>query len=71
MRQEGVSVQRAAAQKWSNITGNGTLPRRMLYLLIGCEDVVIMGVKLEEFSELENEHAGRGDSSLHVLEDLS
>ncbi|KAI1074587.1 hypothetical protein F5B20DRAFT_586200 [Whalleya microplaca] len=60
MRRGDVSVQRAAAHKWRNITGNGTLPGRMLYVLLDCNDVVVNGVKLEGFlGELEKEYAGR------------
>ncbi|TRX91637.1 hypothetical protein FHL15_007419 [Xylaria flabelliformis] len=34
MRQGDISVQRATAHKWKNITGNGSMPGRMVYILL-------------------------------------
>lgn len=60
LRQGDVSVQRATAHKWRNITGGGTEPGRMLYVLLDCKDVVVNGNKLEGFlGELEKEYEGR------------
>lgn len=60
MRRGDVSVQRATAHKWRNITGNGTLPGRMLYVLLGCNDVYVNGTKMEGYlGALEKEYVGR------------
>jgi len=47
MRQGDVSINRVGAHAWRNITGNGTMPGRMLYVLLDCKDVIIKGQKLE------------------------
>lgn len=49
LRQGDVCIQRATAQKWKNISGNGTAPGRMLWVLLGSKDVVAGGEKLECF----------------------
>ena len=60
MRRGDVSVQRATAHKWKNVTGGGTEPGRMLYVLLDCKEVVVEGVKIEGFlGELEKEYEGR------------
>jgi hypothetical protein len=60
MRQGDVSVQRATAHMWQNITGNGTLPGRMMWILLDCNHVVINGEKLEEeLNELGPYYQGR------------
>lgn len=60
MRQGDVSVQRATAHKWHNITGNGTMPGRMLWILLDCKDVVVDGKVMEGYlGELEKEYVGR------------
>jgi quercetin dioxygenase-like cupin family protein len=60
MREGDVSVNRACAHKWRNITGNGTLPGRMLYILLDCQDVVVNGQKLEGYlGALEKDYVGR------------
>lgn len=60
MRQGDISVQRATAHKWRNITGNGTLPGRMLYILLDCNDVYVNGTKMEGYlGALEKEYVGR------------
>ncbi|KAJ3561106.1 hypothetical protein NPX13_g9072 [Xylaria arbuscula] len=61
MRQGDVSINRAAAHKWKNITGNGTLPGRMMWILLDCKDVYANGQKLEGFlGELEKEYVDQG-----------
>lgn len=61
MRPGDVSIQRATSHKWKNLTGNGTLPGRMLYVLLDCKDVIVNGSKVEGFlGELEKEYKGRG-----------
>ncbi|PHH90748.1 hypothetical protein CDD83_2744 [Cordyceps sp. RAO-2017] len=60
MRQGDVSVQRASAHQWHNITGNGTLPGRMMWVLLDCKPVVINGQALgEELNELQPYYEGR------------
>ncbi|KAM7188986.1 hypothetical protein V8F33_010320 [Rhypophila sp. PSN 637] len=49
LRQGDVSVQRATAHMWRNVSGGGTLPGRMLYVLLGCKQVEVNGKKLEEY----------------------
>ncbi|CAH0054702.1 unnamed protein product [Clonostachys solani] len=49
MRPGDVSIQRATSHKWKNITGNGTMPGRMLWVLLPCNDVVVGGKKMEGF----------------------
>ncbi|KAL4957405.1 hypothetical protein BDW69DRAFT_156246 [Aspergillus filifer] len=49
MRTGDVSIQRATAHKWHNITGGGTLPGRMMWVLIDCKDVVVGGKKMEGY----------------------
>ncbi|QSZ36211.1 hypothetical protein DSL72_007337 [Monilinia vaccinii-corymbosi] len=63
MRQGDISVQRATAHKWKNITGGGTAPGRMMWILLDCKDVYAKGVKMEGFlGDLEKEYVGRGAS---------
>ncbi|KAJ8119175.1 hypothetical protein ONZ43_g3833 [Nemania bipapillata] len=60
MRPGDVSVKRAAAHKWRNITGQGTLPGRMLYVLLDCKDVIVNGSKIEGYlGELQKEYADK------------
>ncbi|KAI0200236.1 hypothetical protein F4808DRAFT_451050 [Astrocystis sublimbata] len=40
MRQGDVSINRGSAHAWRNITGNGTMPGRMLYMLLDSKPVV-------------------------------
>ncbi|RYP29949.1 hypothetical protein DL767_006482 [Monosporascus sp. MG133] len=47
MRQGDVSIQRATAHQWRNLTGGGTMPGRMMWFLIGVQDVIVNGKKLE------------------------
>ncbi|KAI9789485.1 MAG: hypothetical protein M1816_006027 [Peltula sp. TS41687] len=60
MKRGDVSVQRATAHKWKNITGGGTEPGRMLYVLLDCKPVLVNGEKIEGFlGDLEKEYEGR------------
>ena len=62
MRRGDISVQRATAHMWRNMTGGGTEPGRMLYCLLDVEDVVVGGKRIEGFlGELEKEYEGRGE----------
>ncbi|KAF5589172.1 cupin domain-containing protein [Fusarium pseudoanthophilum] len=45
MRQGDVCVQRATAHKWKNITGNETMPGRMMWILLDAEELSCDGTK--------------------------
>ncbi|TGJ81840.1 hypothetical protein E0Z10_g6912 [Xylaria hypoxylon] len=61
MRQRDVSINRAAAYRWKNITGNGTLLGRMMWILLDCKDVYVNGKKIEEFlGDLVKEYVDQG-----------
>lgn len=50
MRQGDVSINRGGAHTWRNITGNGTMPGRMIYVLVDSKPVVTAkGEELGEF----------------------
>ncbi|KIA75784.1 hypothetical protein HK57_00398 [Aspergillus ustus] len=60
MRTGDVCVQRATAHQWHNVTGNGTLPGRMIWVLLDCKPVLVEGVPLgEELNELAPYYEGR------------
>jgi quercetin dioxygenase-like cupin family protein len=60
MRQGDISVQRATAHQWHNITANGTAPGRMIWILLDSKPVEVNGVKLEEYlAELAPYYEGR------------
>jgi hypothetical protein len=49
MRQGDISIQRATAHQWRNLTGGGNLPGRMLWFLVGVNDVIVKEKKLEGY----------------------
>lgn len=50
MRQGDVSINRGGAHTWRNTTGNGTLPGRMLYVLVDSKPIVTdKGEELGEY----------------------
>ena len=60
MKRGDVSVQRATAHKWRNVTGGSTEPGRVLCILLDCKELVVNGQKVEGiFGELEKEYEGR------------
>ncbi|KAI5867518.1 NAD(P)-binding protein [Durotheca rogersii] len=60
MHQGDVSIQRATAHKWHNISGNGTQPGRMMWILLDCKDVYVKGKKMEGYlGELTQYYEGR------------
>lgn len=62
MRQGDVSIQRATNHKWKNIHGNGTLPGRMLWVLLDIKELAIDGKKVEgDLGDLQKEYKGRGN----------
>lgn len=63
MRQGDVSIQRATAHKWKNITGNGTMPGRMMWILLDCHDYYVDGKKVEGYlGDLAKEYVNQGVS---------
>ncbi|KAI1123017.1 hypothetical protein F5Y10DRAFT_252733 [Nemania abortiva] len=60
LRQGDFIVQRATSHKWHNITGNGTLPGRMLYIQLGCSEVHVNNEEIKPFlGELAPYYEGR------------
>ena len=49
MREGDVSIQRATSHKWKNLTGNGTLPGRMMYVLLDVKELYHNGSKVEGY----------------------
>jgi hypothetical protein len=49
MRPGDMCVQRATAHQWINITGNGLLPGRMLFILLDVNDIFVGGKKIEGY----------------------
>ena len=46
---------------YRNLTGGGTQPGRMMWILLDCKEVLVNGVKIEGFlGDLEKEYEGRG-----------
>ena len=60
MRPGDTAVNRAAAHQWANITGNGLLPGRILFVLLDANDVNIGGKKVEGFlGSITKDYEGR------------
>lgn len=60
MRQGDFCVNRGAMHAWRNLTGNGTLPGRMLWVLLDCKPLIINGQEAEEdLGELAPYYQGR------------
>ena len=56
-RRGDILVQRATVHKWENISGGGTECGRILFVLLGCKDVVVGGKKIEaDLGALEKEY---------------
>ena len=68
LKRGDVLVQRATTHKWENISGGGTECGRILFVLLGCKDVVVGGKKIEaDLGVLEKEYAreANGGSQLN------
>lgn len=64
MRRGDFSIQRATSHKWHNITGNGTQPGRMLWVLLDSKEVTVGGKKIGGFlNQLAGHYEGRYDTS--------
>ena len=61
MRPGDMCVQRGTAHQWINITGDGLLPGRMLFVLLDVNPIVVNGKTLEGYlGTLEKDYVGRG-----------
>lgn len=49
MHRGDIAVQRSTAHKWINVTGNGLLPARILFILQDVKDVYAAGKKLDGY----------------------
>ncbi|KAI5918415.1 hypothetical protein F4810DRAFT_692210 [Camillea tinctor] len=49
MQRGDIAVQRSTAHQWINVTGNGLLAGRMLFVLLDVQDVHIAGQKVEGY----------------------
>lgn len=59
MQRGDIAVQRATAHQWINVTGNGLLAARMLFVLLDVNDVDVAGSRAEGFlGELAKDYAG-------------
>ncbi|KAI0116550.1 hypothetical protein GGR51DRAFT_546056 [Nemania sp. FL0031] len=70
MRQGDVCINRGCAHAWRNITGNGTMPGRMLYILIDSKPVITaQGEELGEYlAELAPYYENRAKDSAEKQE---
>ncbi|TGJ85568.1 hypothetical protein E0Z10_g3190 [Xylaria hypoxylon] len=59
MQRGDIAVQRATAHQWINVTGNGLLPARILFILLDIKDLQVSGSKLEgHLGTLEQDYSG-------------
>ncbi|RWA08728.1 hypothetical protein EKO27_g6369 [Xylaria grammica] len=59
MQRGDIAVQRSTAHQWINVTGNGLLPARILFILLDVKDLEIAGTKVEgHLGTLEKDYAG-------------
>ena len=57
LRRGDILVQRATVHKWENISGGGTECGRILFVLLGCKDVIVGEKKIEaDLGALEKEY---------------
>lgn len=59
MQRGDVAIQRSTAHTWVNVTGNGLLPGRMLFVLLDIQDLYLGSDKVKgDLGELENDYVG-------------
>ncbi|RYP04698.1 hypothetical protein DL765_010101 [Monosporascus sp. GIB2] len=59
MQRGDIAVQRSTAHRWINVTGNGLLPARILFVLLDAKDLHVAGSKVERhLGVLGKEYAG-------------
>jgi quercetin dioxygenase-like cupin family protein len=49
MQRGDVAIQRTTSHRWINVTGNGLLPARILFVLLDVKDVNVAGNKVDGF----------------------
>lgn len=60
LRRGDTIVNRATAHQWINVTGNGLLPGRILFVLIDANEVNVGGKKVEGFlGSITKDYVGR------------
>ncbi|KAI1338695.1 cupin domain-containing protein [Xylariaceae sp. FL0016] len=59
MQRGDIAVQRSTSHRWINVTGNGLLPARILFVLLDVKDLVLDGEKVQgELGVLEKDYVG-------------
>ncbi|KAI0154648.1 hypothetical protein GGR57DRAFT_512185 [Xylariaceae sp. FL1272] len=59
MQRGDMAVQRSTAHRWINVTGNGLLPGRILFVLLDVKELEVAGEKVEGFLDvLGKDYAG-------------
>ncbi|KAK9794406.1 hypothetical protein AB5N19_00219 [Seiridium cardinale] len=62
MHRGDVSIQRATAHQWRNLSGGGNDAGRMMWVLLGVQDVIVKGKKLEGYmGALQPYYNGKGE----------
>ena len=49
MQRGDIAVQRSTSHRWINVTGNGLLPARILFVLLDVKDLNVAGTKVDGF----------------------
>lgn len=49
MQRGDIAVQRSTSHRWINVTGNGLLPARILFVLLDVKDLNVAGNKVNGF----------------------
>jgi quercetin dioxygenase-like cupin family protein len=59
MQRGDIAIQRSTAHRWVNVTGNGLLPARMLFVLLDVQDLNVGGETVRgELGVLEKDYVG-------------
>lgn len=59
MQRGDVAIQRSTCHRWINVTGNGLLPARLLFVLLDVNDLQIAGEKVQgELGVLAKDYVG-------------
>lgn len=59
MQRGDVSIQRSVNHRWINVTGNGLLPARILFVLLDVEELEIGGSSVQkDLGVLEKDYVG-------------
>ncbi|GAP88227.1 putative cupin domain-containing protein [Rosellinia necatrix] len=59
MQRGDIAIQRSTAHKWINVTGNGLLPARILFVLQDVKDLHVAGKKVDGFlGPLQDDYIG-------------